>query len=150
EVVVTRGYVQRPKETSTGASNVISGRDIQDIPVPIESLLQGKAPGLNIQVNTGAPGFRGTTQIRGPSTLSITGEGDASSLMPTSPLYVIDGVPLDADRASEFGLEQQGPGISPLSMIPPEDIESIEILKDAQATSLYGSLAAYGVIIINT
>lgn len=150
EVVVTRGYVQRPKETSTGASNVISGRDIQDIPVPIESLLQGKAPGLNIQVNTGAPGFRGTTQIRGLSTLSITGEGDASSLMPTSPLYVIDGVPLDADRASEFGLEQQGPGISPLSMIPPEDIESIEILKDAQATSLYGSLAAYGVIIINT
>src|SRR5690606_16195401 len=68
----------------------------------------------------------------------------------TSPLYVIDGVPLDADRASEMGLQQQGPGISPLSMIPPEDVESIEILKDAQATSLYGSLAAYGVIIINT
>lgn len=150
EVVVTRGYVQRPKETSTGASTIITGREIQDVPVPLESLLQGRAPGLNVQVNTGAPGFRGTTQIRGLSTLSMSGEGDASALMPTSPLYVIDGVPLDADRASEFGLDQQGPGISPMSMIPPEDIESIEILRDAQATSLYGSLAAYGVIIINT
>ncbi|WP_373564742.1 TonB-dependent receptor plug domain-containing protein [Sphingobacterium sp. E70] len=57
---------------------------------------------------------------------------------------------MDADRANELGLSQQGPGISPLSLIPPEDIENIEVLKDAQATSLYGSLAAYGVIIINT
>src|SRR5690606_38628194 len=71
-------------------------------------------------------------------------------LQPTSPLYVIDGVPMDADKASEFGFQQQGPGISPLSMIPQEDIESIEVLKDAQATSLYGSRAAYGVIIITT
>lgn len=150
EVVVTRGYVKRPKETSTGASNIILAEDIRDIPGSLESLLQGKAPGLNIQVNTGAPGFRGTTQIRGLSTLATAGSGNESILMPTSPLYVIDGVPLDADRASEMGLQQQGPGVSPLSMIPPEDVESIEILKDAQATSLYGSLAAYGVIIINT
>ncbi|WP_243646028.1 SusC/RagA family TonB-linked outer membrane protein [Sphingobacterium alimentarium] len=150
EVVVTRGYVKRPKETSTGASNIITAEDIRDIPGSLETLLQGKAPGLNIQVNTGAPGFRGTTQIRGLSTLSTVGSGNESILMPTSPLYVIDGVPLDADRASEMGLQQQGPGVSPLSMIPPEDIESIEILKDAQATSLYGSLAAYGVVIINT
>jgi len=57
---------------------------------------------------------------------------------------------MDADRASEFGLQQQGPGISPLSLIPPEDVQSIEILKDAQATSLYGSQGAYGVIIITT
>lgn len=150
EVVVTRGYAKRPKETSTGASNILTADDIRDVPGPLESLLQGKVPGMNIQVNTGAPGYRGTTQIRGLSTLTITGSGSESILMPTSPLYVIDGVPLDADRASEMGLQQQGPGISPLSMIPPEDVESIEILKDAQATSLYGSLAAYGVIIINT
>src|SRR3546814_4367501 len=57
---------------------------------------------------------------------------------------------MDADKASEFGFQQQGPGISPLSMIPQEDIASIEVLKDAQATSLYGSRAAYGVIIITT
>lgn len=149
--VVVRGYAKRSKETSTGASTVLGQNDIRDIPTAnLEQLLQGKVPGMNVQINTGAPGFRGTTQIRGLSTLTITGSGNESALMPTSPLYVIDGVPLDADRASEMGLQQQGPGISPLSLIPPEDVESIEILKDAQATSLYGSLAAYGVIIINT
>ncbi|WP_437918977.1 SusC/RagA family TonB-linked outer membrane protein [Sphingobacterium sp. LRF_L2] len=150
EVVVTRGYVQRAKETTTGASNLLTDKDLRDVPGTLEQLMQGKVPGMNIQVNTGAPGYRGSTQIRGLSTLTITGSGDQSALLPTSPLYVIDGVPLDADRAAEYGLQQQGPGISPLSMIPPEDVASIEILKDAQATSLYGSLAAYGVIIINT
>ncbi len=151
EEVVVRGYVTRSKESSTGASTTLGQNDIRDVPAAnLEQLMQGKVPGLNVQVNTGAPGFRGSTQIRGLSTLGTSGEGSQSVLMPTSPLYVIDGVPMDADRASEFGLQQQGPGISPLSMIPPEDVESIEILKDAQATSLYGSQGAYGVIIINT
>lgn len=151
EEVVIRGYVKRAKEVSTGSSYTISGKEIQDVPVAnIEQLLQGKVPGMNVQVSTGAPGFRGSTQIRGLSTLSVSGAGSQSFLQPTSPLYVIDGVPMDADRATEFGFQQQGPGVSPLSMIPQEDIESIEILKDAQATSLYGSLAAYGVIIITT
>ncbi|HIY76458.1 MAG TPA: SusC/RagA family TonB-linked outer membrane protein [Candidatus Sphingobacterium stercorigallinarum] len=151
EEVVVRGYVARKKETQTGASITLGEKDIRDLPTAnLESLLQGKVPGMNIQVNTGAPGFRGSTQIRGISNLTTTGSGSESVLMPTSPLYVIDGVPMDADRAAEFGLQQQGPGISPLSLIPPEDVQSIEILKDAQATSLYGSQGAYGVIIITT
>ncbi|MFB5946833.1 SusC/RagA family TonB-linked outer membrane protein [Albibacterium profundi] len=151
EAVVIRGYVKRSKELSTGSSFGISGDDLPEVPTAnIESMLQGMVPGMNVQVNTGAPGFRGSNQIRGLSTLSVTGSGNSSFLQPTSPLYVIDGVPMDADRATEFGFQQQGPGVSPLSMIPQEDIESIEILKDAQATSLYGSLAAYGVIIITT
>ncbi|MBE8712266.1 SusC/RagA family TonB-linked outer membrane protein [Sphingobacterium hungaricum] len=148
--VVVRGYATRSKQLNTGSSTIITRDEVQDVPVGLEQLLQGKVPGMNIQVNTGAPGFRGTTQIRGLSSIAVSGSGDQSFLQPTSPLYVIDGVPLDADRASEFGFEQQGPGVSPLSMIPQEDIESIEILKDAQATALYGSLAAYGVIIITT
>lgn len=151
EEVVVRGFVSRSKQLSTGSSVTISGDEVRDVPVAnVEQLLQGKVPGLNIQVNTGAPGFRGSTQIRGLSTLTVSGSGNESFLQPTSPLYVIDGVPLDADGASEFGFQQQGPGVSPLSMIPQEDIASIEILKDAQATSLYGSMAAYGVIIITT
>ncbi|HYH57469.1 MAG TPA: TonB-dependent receptor plug domain-containing protein, partial [Anseongella sp.] len=151
EAVVVRGYVTRSKEETTGASFGIDGAEIQDIPVSnIEQLLQGKVAGLNVQVNTGAPGFRGSTQIRGLSSLAITGTGSESFLQPTSPLYVIDGVPMDADKASEFGFQQQGPGVSPLSLIPQEDIASIEVLKDAQATSLYGSRAAFGVIIITT
>lgn len=149
--VVVRGYVARSKQLSTGASAKINGEDLQGVPVSNpENLLQGKVAGLNIQLNTGAPGFRGSTTIRGISSLSITGNGSESFLQPTSPLYVIDGVPMDADQASQFGLKQQGPGVSPISMIPVEDIASIEILKDAQATSLYGSRAAYGVIIITT
>jgi TonB-linked SusC/RagA family outer membrane protein len=149
--VVVRGYVARSKQLSTGASTTISGPELQTSPsANVESLLQGRVPGLNIQVNTGAPGMRGSTTIRGISSLSVSGSGSESFLQPTSPLYVIDGVPMDADQASQFGFQQQGPGVSPVSMIPQEDIASIEILKDAQATSLYGSRAAYGVIIITT
>ena len=149
--VVSRGYVQRSRETDPGASFKVSGPELQDRPVAnIEQLLQGKVPGMNIQLNTGAPGFRGTTQIRGLSTLSVTGSGDASFLQPTSPLIVLDGVPIEGDVASEYGFDQLGPGVSPLSLIPQEDIESIEILKDAQATALYGSQGAYGVFIITT
>ncbi|GAA4306803.1 TonB-dependent receptor [Mucilaginibacter gynuensis] len=151
EEVVIVAYQNRQKETTTGSAVTIRSKDIQDIPVSnVEQLLQGKVAGLNIQNNTGAPGFRGSVQIRGLSTLSVTGSGNESFLQPTSPLYIIDGVPLDADKAAEFGFQTQGPGVSPLSLIPQEDIESIQVLKDAQATSMYGSRGAYGVIIITT
>lgn len=149
--VVIVAYQKRSKQTTTGSSVSITADDIKDIPVSNpEQLLQGKVPGLNIQNNTGAPGFRGSVQVRGLSSLSITGSGNESFLQPTSPLYIIDGVPLDADKAAEFGFQTQGPGVSPLSLIPVEDIQDIQILKDAQATSMYGSRGAYGVIIITT
>lgn len=149
--VVIRGYQRRTRDEVTGSSYIVSGKELQDAPVSnVEQLLQGKVAGLNIQQNTGAPGMRGSIQIRGLSTLNVTGFGNESFLQPTSPLYVIDGVPLDADKASEFGFQQQGPGVSPLSLIPQEDIASMEVLKDATATSLYGSRGAYGVILIQT
>jgi TonB-linked SusC/RagA family outer membrane protein len=149
--VVIRGYVKRNREQTTGSSYIITGKEVQDNPVGnVEQLLQGKVAGLNIQNNTGAPGMRGSVNIRGLSTITTTGSGDNTYLQPTSPLYVIDGVPLDADKASEFGFDQQGPGVSPLSLIPQEDIASMEILKDATATALYGSRGAYGVILIQT
>lgn len=149
--IVVRGYVKRTRDQTTGSSAIVSRQEIQDVPVGnVEQLLQGKVAGLNIQNNTGAPGMRGTVNIRGLSTLQTTGSGDDAFLQPTSPLYVIDGVPMDADKASEFGFDQQGPGVSPLSLIPQEDIASIEILKDATATALYGSRGAYGVILIQT
>jgi len=149
--VVVRGYQKRTREQTTGSSALVTRQEIQDVPVGnVEQLLQGKVAGLNIQNNTGAPGMRGSTNIRGLSTISTTGSGDDAFLQPTSPLYVIDGVPMEADKASEFGFDQQGPGVSPLSLIPQEDIASIEILKDATATALYGSRGAYGVILIQT
>jgi len=149
--VVIRGYQKRTREVTTGSSFSIAGDEVQDVPVAsVEQLLQGKVAGLNIQVNTGAPGLRGSVNLRGLSTISTSGSGNETFLQPTSPLYVIDGVPMDADKASEFGFQQQGPGVSPLSLIPQEDIASIEILKDATATALYGSRGAYGVILIQT
>ncbi|RBQ03611.1 SusC/RagA family TonB-linked outer membrane protein [Pedobacter miscanthi] len=151
EDVIIVAYQKRNKETTTGSAVLIQAKEVQDIPVSnVEQLLQGKVPGLNIQNNTGAPGFRGSVQVRGLSSLSISGSGNESFLQPTSPLYIIDGVPLDADKAAEFGFQTQGPGVSPLSLIPQEDVENIQILKDAQATSMYGSRGAYGVIIITT
>ena len=151
EDVVIRGYQKRSREQTTGSSFIVSGKEVQDVPVAnVEQLLQGKVAGLNIQNNTGAPGLRGSVNIRGLSTITTTGTGNETFLQPTSPLYVIDGVPMDADKANEFGFQQQGSGVSPLSLIPQEDIASIEILKDATATALYGSRGAYGVILIQT
>lgn len=151
ENVVIRGYQKRSREQTTGSSFIVTGKEVQDVPVAnVEQLLQGKVAGLNIQNNTGAPGLRGSVNIRGLSTITTTGTGNETFLQPTSPLYVIDGVPMDADKANEFGFQQQGSGVSPLSLIPQEDIASIEILKDATATALYGSRGAYGVILIQT
>ncbi|WP_160718037.1 SusC/RagA family TonB-linked outer membrane protein [Chitinophaga solisilvae] len=148
---VVIGYQKKTKETVTGSTVVISGKDLQNVPVSnVLELLQGKVAGMNIQNNTGAPGYAGTIQMRGLSTLSISGSGDNSFLSPTSPLFVIDGVPVDPNSNYEYGFQQAGPGLNPLSLIPPEDIESVQVLKDAQATALYGSRGAYGVMLINT
>ncbi|RFS22062.1 SusC/RagA family TonB-linked outer membrane protein [Chitinophaga silvatica] len=145
------GYQSKTRELTTGSSILVSGKDLQDVPVSnVEQLLQGRVPGLNIQNNTGSPGGRGMVAIRGLSNITVTGSGSNSFLSPTSPLYVIDGVPVDADANFTYGFQTPGPGVSPLSLIPPEDIQTLEVLKDAQATALYGSRAAYGVIVITT
>jgi TonB-linked SusC/RagA family outer membrane protein len=148
---VVIGYQKKTREVTTGSAIIISGKDLQDIPVSnVEQLLQGRVAGLNIQNNTGTPGGRGSVQIRGLSNMNVTGNGNDAFLSPTSPLYVIDGVPIEADANFEYGYQSAGPGVSPLSLIPPEDIESIEALKDSQATALYGSRGAYGVMLITT
>lgn len=142
------GYVKKTKEVSTGSSVVITAKDIQDVPAAnVISLLQGKVAGLNIQNNNGAPGAVGTINIRGVSNVNVSGSG---FLTPTSPLFVVDGFPIDDNSSYSYGFDQASPGLSPISLIPTEDIETIEILKDAQATSLYGSRGAYGVILITT
>lgn len=151
EVTVTSGYQTKSRTLNTGAAVVISGKELQGQPAgDVISLLQGKVAGLNIQNNTGAPGMRGSVTIRGISNINVTGSGNSSFLTPTSPLYVIDGVPVDDNSNYSYGFQQAGPGVSPASQIPPEDIESITVLKDAAATALYGSRGAFGVILIAT
>jgi TonB-linked SusC/RagA family outer membrane protein len=149
--VVVIGYKNVSRDKLTGSVVTISGKDLQDVPVGnVMQLLQGKVAGLNIQNNNGTPGMGGTIQLRGVSNVSITGSGTTAFLTPTSPLYVIDGVPVDINSNYQYGFQTSGPGIDPISLIPPEDIESIEVLKDAVSEAPYGSKGAYGVIIVTT
>ncbi len=151
EDVVVQGFNTRSRQTLTGSSISISGKDIQDVPVAnITELLQGKVAGVNIQMNNGTPGAGGSIQIRGISSITASGSGADAFLTPTSPLFVIDGAVVDDNTNYEYGFNSAGSGISPLSLIPPEDIQSIDFLKDAASTAIYGSRGAYGVIVITT
>ncbi|MCD2423390.1 SusC/RagA family TonB-linked outer membrane protein [Niabella pedocola] len=149
--VVVQGFQRRSKITATGSTVTISGEDIQNVPVSnFTELLQGRVAGVNVQNTTGMPGARTTMNLRGLSSGSVSGSGNDAFLSPTSPLFVIDGVPVDVNSGYEYGFDQSGPGTSPLALIPPEDIAEISFLKSAAATALYGSRAAYGVVLVNT
>jgi TonB-dependent starch-binding outer membrane protein SusC len=131
--VVVIGYGTVKKKDLTGAVSSTAAKDFnKGIFSSPDQLIQGKVPGVQIINNNGQPGGPITAKIRGNSALSGAGQ----------PLYVVDGVPLD-------GRSLQA-GNNPLNFLNPADIASIDVLKDAPATAIYGSRAAYGVIIINT
>ncbi|TCC99137.1 SusC/RagA family TonB-linked outer membrane protein [Pedobacter hiemivivus] len=143
EVVVV-GYGTRKKSDVTGAIGSVAEKDFnRGVVTSPESLFQGKIAGVNVTGNTGEPGGNQTVVIRGPGSLR-SGNG---------PLMVVDGVPLDNSTVSTstpnvgFGASAS---LNPLNFINPADIESIDVLKDASATAIYGSRAANGVIIITT
>lgn len=150
EVVVV-GFSKKSRLESPAATATITADDIKDVPASsVMELMQGKVAGVNIQNNSGQPGARGSVFQRGLSNLEVSGEGNNAFLAPTQPLIIIDNVPIDVNTDYEYGFAQAGPGVNPLALLPPEDIESVQILKDAAATSVYGSRGAYGVWIINT
>jgi len=131
--MVVIGYGTSKKKDLTGAVSSVKEKDFNKGTFTSPDLLiQGKVSGVQITYNNGQPGGAATIKIRGNSALSGTGQ----------PLFVIDGVPLD-------GRSLQA-GNNPLNFINPADVASIDILKDASATAIYGSRAAYGVMIINT
>jgi len=149
--VVVEGFRTINRQLNTGSSITISGKELQDNPAAsVETLLQGKVAGLNIQNNNGSPGARSSILVRGLSNISVSGSGASTFLTPTSPLFVIDGVPVDMNSDYQYGFNQGGPGISPLALIPVEDIDEVVVLKDAAATALWGSRGAYGVIMVTT
>ncbi len=149
--VVVQGFTKRSRSLATGSTTIITADDIKDVPAASAAeILQGRVAGVNIQNTSGMPGARGAIFQRGLSNLNVTGEGNNAYLASAQPLFIIDGVPIDPNQDTEFGFDQAGVGVNPLSLIPTEDIESIEILKDAASTSVYGSRGAYGVWIINT
>ena len=138
EVVVT-GYGVTRKAAFTGAANTVDSKMIANKvdPNPIKSL-EGIVPGLQMNISSGQPGAPASIFIRGRNSLNSG----------TQPLYVIDGVAFDNDAVGIRSSE--GQTTSPLSTINAQDIESMTVLKDATATSIYGARAANGVIVITT
>ena len=133
------GYGTQAKAEVTSAIASVSAEEIKDMPlVGLDQALQGRAAGVQVTNNSGAPGGGVSIRIRGTSSLGAGNE----------PLYVIDGVPIN--NSQTFNQQTGEERINGMSNINPADIESIEILKDAASTSIYGARAANGVVLINT
>ncbi len=138
EDVVVIGYGSVRKSDLTGSVTSIKADALEkSLGASFENALAGKMAGVQVTQNSGTPGGGSTITIRGNNSL---GSG--------SPLYIIDGVPYD--NTGIGGFESAGASVSPLSLINPSDIESMEVLKDASGTAIYGSRASNGVIIITT
>ena len=133
EVVVV-GYGTMRKADLTGAVTQVDNKAFEkSVTTSIDQVLQGRAAGVQIQANTGTPGGSSTIRIRGTNSLNATSQ----------PIFVIDGVIIDSD-GSDNG------NSNPLAGINPSDILTMDILKDASATAIYGSRASNGVIMITT
>lgn len=144
EVVVV-GYGTMKKSDITGSVASVKVDDLKEgVSTSVDQMLVGKSAGVNVVQSSGEPGGGFSVNIRGAS--SINGG--------VSPLYVIDGIPIDNSRpvsqGSIVGFDSNRSPRNPMSSINPADIESIEILKDASATAIYGSRGANGVILITT
>ncbi|MCB0589042.1 MAG: TonB-dependent receptor plug domain-containing protein, partial [Phaeodactylibacter sp.] len=138
EVVVV-GYGTQKKRDVSSAIESLSAEDVKDVPAAsFEAAMQGKASGVNISSPSGTPGGAINVNIRG-----ITSIGASSQ-----PLFIIDGIPVVSRNNS--ALNQNIQPVNPLADLNPNDIESITILKDASAASVYGSRGANGVILITT
>jgi len=124
EVVIV-AYGKTTQRSSTGALQSVNSKELQDIPAAqITQKLQGKLAGVQISENSGKPGQGMQVRVRGSASISTS----------SSPLYVVDGFPIVGD----------------ISNINPNEIETVTILKDAASTALYGSRAAFGVVLITT
>jgi len=145
EVVINAGYYTVKDKERTGSISKITSKEISQQPVanPLAAM-QGRMAGVNITQSSGTPGGGFDIQIRGRNSLRT--EGNA-------PLYIVDGVPYSSQSISNGSVSSSifsGGNVSPLNSINPNDIESIEVLKDADATAIYGSRGSNGVVLITT
>ncbi|MDC8000111.1 SusC/RagA family TonB-linked outer membrane protein [Aequorivita todarodis] len=144
QVVINAGYYKVSDKERTGSIARMTAKEIENQPVnnPLEAL-QGRMAGVNIMATSGVPGGGFNVRIRGQNSIMAGNE----------PLYIIDGIPFDSQSLgsplSSAGIIPVG-AISPLNAINPASIESIEVLKDADATAIYGSRGANGVVLITT
>ncbi|WP_162984982.1 SusC/RagA family TonB-linked outer membrane protein [Mesonia aquimarina] len=142
-VVINAGYYSTTREESTGSIAKVTAKEMEKqlLSSPLEAL-QGRVPGVVLTQSSGLPGAGVNLQIRGQGSLRSRAN---------YPLYVVDGVPIQSTPIpSVNGLYPANVGFNPLSSLNPDDIESIEVLKDADATAIYGSRGANGVILIST
>jgi TonB-linked SusC/RagA family outer membrane protein len=137
-------YGTTTKRLNTGSVGTVTSEDIEKQPVTnVLSALSGRVPGLFVQTTNGLPG--------GSVSISIRGKG--SILAGTDPLFVIDGVPFNATMLNPNGniaMSTINGAVSPFNSLNPADIESITVLKDADATAIYGSRGTNGVVLITT
>jgi TonB-linked SusC/RagA family outer membrane protein len=144
EVVVV-GYGAMKKSDLTGAVSSVSAATLQTSVMPsVDQMLSGKLAGVQVTQNTGAPGGATSIRIRGASSINNSNE----------PLYIVDGMRFQGS-AAYAGFDWQGgtngqTTTNPLALISPNDIESIDVLKDASAAAIYGAAGANGVVIITT
>ncbi len=139
EVVVV-GYGTQRKSDVTGSVASVSKAVLNQPAASFDNLLQGSVPGVAVTQSSGAPGSTATIRVRGGNSISFGND----------PLYVIDGFIIYNNNSYANTGASNGVGVNALSTINPSDIESIEILKDASATAIYGSRGANGVVIITT
>lgn len=143
EVVLNAGYYSVKDKERTGSIAQLSSKDIEKQPVSnVLASMQGRMAGVDIIQDSGSPGGAFTIRIRGRNSLRPEGN---------EPLYIIDGVPYSSETIGGISTSGDNPSLtSPLNSINPSDIESIEVLKDADATAIYGSRGANGVVLITT
>lgn len=141
EDIVVIGYGTVKKRDLTGSVMSIKGEDIHTgVQVSMNQMIQGRSPGVQVTTISSEPGGGITMRIRGPNSITASNE----------PLYVIDGLPVSNASYPEASLQDGTKSRNPLNALNPGDIESIEILKDASATAIYGSRGANGVVLITT
>ncbi len=137
DAIVATGYGSASRRELTGAVSSISGDDVAVPAAPtltVSNALQGRAAGVHVLTASGLPGAGASVRVRGTNSITANSE----------PLYVVDGVPVVQGTAST------DPTQNPLVTINPNDIASVEILKDASATAIYGARGANGVILVTT
>jgi len=139
--IVVIGYGTVKKSDLTGSVSTVKAEEIvKTNSIGLDQALAGRAAGVVVTQNSGTPGAAASINIRGISTISSS-----------EPLYVIDGIPMENTPDNDLNSDSSGGSyLSPLSLINPNDIESIEILKDASATAIYGSRASNGVVLVTT
>ena len=139
EVVVTGYGAQQERRDITGSIASVKSTDFKDQPIlGVDQALQGRAAGVQVSQNSGTPGGSISVRVRGAASIGASNE----------PLYVVDGLPVITGNTSQLGAgNQQTNGLTDIN---PNDIESIQVLKDAASAAIYGSRASNGVVLITT